>query len=108
MLLGFRAHFSTHGLFGQIQELLPVFCGFPRFIASLIDGGTPVVDQRLLFIRLRQGFGLIELQKSTAVPFLQQVQPEDRQMRIKGIGVIQQDTVDVFISLIASLQLYVR
>jgi hypothetical protein len=44
VLFSLAAHFLGHGIFGQIEELLPVFRGVLRIIASLIDGGAPIVD----------------------------------------------------------------
>ena len=57
---------------------------------------------------LGQRFGLFELQQGATVPFLQQVQADDRQVRIEGIGIEQQNAVNFLICLVASLQLYVR
>ena len=99
MLLGFGAHFSGHGLFGQVYEHLPVFRGFLWIIASLMDNGAPVIDLRLLLICLGQRFGLFELQQGATVPFLQQMQADDRQVRIEGFAtLVPDDEADAYFS----------
>ena len=62
MLLRFGAYVLGHGIFGQIQQQLPVLYSMIGFIAPFIDDSTPEVDQRLLFICVRERFSLIQSQ----------------------------------------------
>jgi hypothetical protein len=62
MLLRFGAYVLGHGIFGQIQKQFPILYSMIGFIAPLIDDSTPKVNQRLLLIRFRECFSLIQFQ----------------------------------------------
>ncbi len=60
-----------------------------------------------MFIGFSQRLGFIELEERTAVPFLQEVQAQDGQMGIEGVGVELQHSIHFLVRFIAALQFHI-
>ena len=108
MLLRFGAHVLGHGLFGQIQQQLPVLGGMIRIIAPFVDNGTPEVDQRLLLICFCERFGLVQFQQRTSISSLQQMCAENSKMDVKRIWIEQQNAIDILLGLVAVAKFHIR